>query len=663
MKKKCPECGRTFDDLTYKSCPVCIETLIDIAERSELPKGRKREVFERDGYTCQMCGASKKNGVEITLDHIIPLAAGIINGGTHELDNLWTLCKECNQNKADLIFKNKLQYDIELKQLKINALENEVKKQENKLKTVPDDDEKFRILAKIKKIKENEIPAIQTELSKLILEFEKEEEKNKIEQAEKEKNENLFNRLYVTLNDNDVDFLVSYFSLTRKPLDKLIEQIIDKYSDNEIAEALLKKERYDNLVLDYSQEKVLIKYFSLDNYSTDDLKLYLVKNGYSQDDLNKLTKKAKNKIFNDLNANLNKNQHFLMCYKFNNSKNNTLNFFIYHDFSIEKFKQELNLTKNELFNEITNFTTNEDLKILKRHFSLDKSSDEELIDYLIVNEYVSKKDIQNLIDLEKDEVYNQFFNKLDDKQLFYAKIKFKNFKEEFITYLIENDFSYEKLCTDLNLIKTGICQELSNSLSIKEKSLLKHYLKIYYWSEEELINFLIDYNYSVKEVQEILKTSKIEFAEELNKSLNYASTELLIEKYGLNNESNKKDLINFLLTNEIIIPQILDDIDFVKKDMLKGLDEKLDYKQISYMRYKALKYQYGSLYTYLSSNNNIDRIINTGKEEFELEIYQTIDYQQVYTLSRKLNVPSSKKGLPKYLVEHYSVEEIRNMLK
>ena len=97
--------------------------------------------------------------------------------------------------------------------------------------------------------------------------------------------------------------------------------------------------------------------------------------------------------------------------------------------------------------------------------------------------------------------------------------------------------------------------------------------------------------------------------------------------------------------------------------MLNGFDEKLDYKQISYMRYKALKYQYDSLYAYLTSNNNIDRIINTGKEEFELEIYQTIDYQQVYTISRKLNVPSSKKGLPKYLVEHYSVEEIKDMLK
>lgn len=662
MKKKCPNCGKTFTDLEYKVCPICTVQLIDIEDRP-LSKGDKLKVFERDGFRCQWCGASKKNGAELTVDHIIPKAAGIVNGGTNEMNNLQTLCKDCNENKADIIFENRLQYKIKVTQIKIKALEDAIKKNKKILNTVSNEDEKFRILAEIKKIEEIEIPALQTELSKLLLEFEKEEETNRNEQDEEERKENLFNRLYVTLNDNDIDFLVSYFSLTRKPLDKLIKQIIEEYSDNEIAEALLKKERYDNLVLDYSQEKILIKYFSLDNYSTDDLKLYLVKNGYSQEDMNKLTKKAKNKIFTDLNGELNKNQHFLMCYKFNNSKNKTLNFFIYHDFSIEKFKKELDLTKNELFKEISSFTTNNDLKILKRHFSLNKSSDEELIDYLIVNEYVNKKDIQNLIDLEKNEVYNQFFNKLDDKQLFYAKIKFKNFEEEFITYLIDNDFSYEKLLSDLNLIKTGICQELSNSLSIKEKSLLKHYLKMSYWSEEELINFLIDHNYSVKEVQEMLKTSKIEFAEELNKSLNYASTELLIEKYGLNNESNKKDLINFLLTNEIIIPQILDDIDFVKKDMLGGFDEKLDYKQLSYMRYKALKSQYDNLYTYLTSNTNVERIINTGKEEFELEIYQTIDYQQVYTISRKLNVPSSKKGLPKYLVEHYSVEEIRGMLK
>lgn len=662
MKKKCPNCGRTFEELEYKLCPICGDQLIDIEDRP-LSKGDKIKVFERDGFRCQWCGASKKNGAELTVDHIIPKAAGIVNGGTNDMNNLQTLCKDCNENKADIIFENKLRYEIRVTQIKIKSLEDAIERNKKILNTVDNEDEKFRILAEIKKIEEIEMPALQTELSKLLLEFEKEEETIRNEQDEKERKENLFNRLYVTLNDNDVDFLVSYFSLTRKPLDKLIKQVIDKYSDNEIAEALLKKERYGNLTLDYSQEKVLIKYFSLDNYSTDDLKLYLVKNGYSQEDMSKLTDKAKNKIFSDLNDNLTKNQHFLMCYKFNNSKNKTLNFFIYYDFSIDKFKQELNLTKNKLYNKINNILRYNDSKILKRHFSLDNSSDEELIEYLIVNEYITKKDIRPLIDLEKDTIYNQFYGKLDDKQLFYARIKFKNFKEEFINYLIDNDYSYEKLISDLNLIERKIFDALSNSLTLKEKSLLKHYLKLDSWKNGELIRFLMSHKYSSEQIQKMIIASKKYFTEELNKTLNLASTELLIEKYRLNNEDNKDDLINFLLTNEIIVPQILDDIDFVKKDMLRGFDEKLDYKKISYMRYKALKYQYDSLYAYLTSNNNIDRIINTGKEEFELEIYQTIDYQQVYTLSRKLNIPNSKKGLSKYLIEHYSVEEIRDMLK
>ena len=70
----------------------------------------------------------------------------------------------------------------------------------------------------------------------------------------------------------------------------------------------------------------------------------------------------------------------------------------------------------------------------------------------------------------------------------------------------------------------------------------------------------MDHKYSSEQIQKMIKTSKKYFTEELNKTLNLASTELLIEKYGLNNEDNKGDLINFLLTNEIIVSQILDDI-------------------------------------------------------------------------------------------------------
>ena len=52
-------------------------------------------------YTCVQCGARKEDGATLHVDHIIPVS----RGGTDELDNLQTLCKECNLNKSDLIQK------------------------------------------------------------------------------------------------------------------------------------------------------------------------------------------------------------------------------------------------------------------------------------------------------------------------------------------------------------------------------------------------------------------------------------------------------------------------------------------------------------------------------------------------------------------------------
>ena len=55
-------------------------------------------VFKRDEYTCRMCGANGK-GVKLEVDHIIPVA----EGGGDALDNLQTLCFECNRGKRDSI--------------------------------------------------------------------------------------------------------------------------------------------------------------------------------------------------------------------------------------------------------------------------------------------------------------------------------------------------------------------------------------------------------------------------------------------------------------------------------------------------------------------------------------------------------------------------------
>ena len=71
-------------------------------KRTHIPKGMKHEVFKRDNWTCVECGARKEDGAILHVDHIIPVS----KGGTDELSNLQTLCKDCNLNKSDVYQKN-----------------------------------------------------------------------------------------------------------------------------------------------------------------------------------------------------------------------------------------------------------------------------------------------------------------------------------------------------------------------------------------------------------------------------------------------------------------------------------------------------------------------------------------------------------------------------
>jgi 5-methylcytosine-specific restriction endonuclease McrA len=50
-------------------------------------------IFKRDLYTCRIC---RRSGVELALDHIIPVS----RGGSDAMDNLQVLCVICNQGKA-----------------------------------------------------------------------------------------------------------------------------------------------------------------------------------------------------------------------------------------------------------------------------------------------------------------------------------------------------------------------------------------------------------------------------------------------------------------------------------------------------------------------------------------------------------------------------------
>lgn len=64
--------------------------------RENIPKRIRFEVFKRDSFTCQYCGA-KAPDVILEVDHIQPVA----KGGKSDLLNLTTACRGCNSGKSD----------------------------------------------------------------------------------------------------------------------------------------------------------------------------------------------------------------------------------------------------------------------------------------------------------------------------------------------------------------------------------------------------------------------------------------------------------------------------------------------------------------------------------------------------------------------------------
>gem|GEM_PF-108577 len=67
-------------------------------QRALMTSKLRKSILERDGYTCQKCGASQKNEPNLLLevDHIVPIS----KGGITSVENLQTLCWRCNRSKG-----------------------------------------------------------------------------------------------------------------------------------------------------------------------------------------------------------------------------------------------------------------------------------------------------------------------------------------------------------------------------------------------------------------------------------------------------------------------------------------------------------------------------------------------------------------------------------
>jgi hypothetical protein len=67
-----------------------------MTDRKPISKKTRFEVFKRDSFACQYCG-KKAPDVLLVIDHIEPVA----KGGTNDILNLITSCRDCNSGKAD----------------------------------------------------------------------------------------------------------------------------------------------------------------------------------------------------------------------------------------------------------------------------------------------------------------------------------------------------------------------------------------------------------------------------------------------------------------------------------------------------------------------------------------------------------------------------------
>ena len=76
--------------------PAVVRLLRAFRRMKKPVKFSRVNIYGRDGYRCQYCGARKPTD-ELTYDHVIPRS----RGGRTTWTNIVTCCESCNRHKAD----------------------------------------------------------------------------------------------------------------------------------------------------------------------------------------------------------------------------------------------------------------------------------------------------------------------------------------------------------------------------------------------------------------------------------------------------------------------------------------------------------------------------------------------------------------------------------
>lgn len=88
----CPACEKREEDRKKEQKALASGP---VNERSKMSTKLRYKVLKRDGFRCKFCGVTSADGAKLHVDHIIPIS----RGGKTEMDNLQTLCSDCNLGK------------------------------------------------------------------------------------------------------------------------------------------------------------------------------------------------------------------------------------------------------------------------------------------------------------------------------------------------------------------------------------------------------------------------------------------------------------------------------------------------------------------------------------------------------------------------------------
>ena len=163
-------------------------------------------MFKRDGYRCRECGASKDE-TSLEIDHIVPVA----RGGTNDIDNLQTLCRECNRMKHTDEWVGG-ETDLEVAENELRNLKEQLHNAKIGLKNAANEDDKIDYQFKIMKLNEK-IPSIRNKIDTLEQQKLKEIVHKKAMQKESKRKNKLFKKLYVELDDNELELLSEHYQI------------------------------------------------------------------------------------------------------------------------------------------------------------------------------------------------------------------------------------------------------------------------------------------------------------------------------------------------------------------------------------------------------------------------------------------------------------------